>query len=1090
MSFLKAWATACAASRMQLRLVSPQSGPTAILCLDCRLDEGGRLRHEALVTPLLQQILERQLDADSPLPIALLDAREITGKTAKNREFVAHELVLVPECLLNVQSFAGCFGANRVHPFFKWFFERRFLGFKANPYIYRGNLLNEWLAALVNSTTTTMPSLESIIRGYHRAHPGEVALLPPAARGGQRYRAQDARADLFDAARPLANLLLQRLPRDFRLPAAEGVLEAFFLCPWLGFQGKLDCFFPPTSVHGPGILELKSGKNYNPGKGNADHETQTLLYAGMVRRAYPAADLPTAVLLYPSPQRPSAFPAASVPAADLVAIDPARSLHDLLVARNELVATDLANRTPDGLIDRLQWLFGTWFGKSADARKFFPSEKQKMATFFDLLGRLKASPAEADYFSGFFAFGEREYWQAIQDSAEVAALFRGEHSRESVAQIDDLRNLMWLDAKLVPEDEGPVVRQAHVELPASASDRWGCEVRDGDGVVVFPGPGLDQLGHTFVLPATVSFDGEHQLRLALATPVRRELLATWKTVGILAHRTPARDYGRGLWQFVMCDARRRALCLGQQPPVAAPVPQAPFATRLAREDEQAGNASLCASVRAALAARDYYLLVGPPGTGKTSHAMRNILLEELARNPEARVFLMAFTNRAVDVICGMLEDTGLSYLRMGNAARCEGRFRARLMDHRARVVAEQAIATARREGTVPDPDAAVRAMVDANRVFVCTTSSFDPSDVLFRRPSLRRGPVIAIVDEASQILEPQLAKLFCATADPVDLWPDEASLEGTPGQPLFAKLVMIGDPNQLPAVVAQSPESCAIRSETLAGLGFTSYGESLFVRLYRRARTQGWTHAYGQLTTQFRMHPLIAAFASQAFYGGILQDGTATHQQLPPDEPVYHVYDAADALQTFLANHRIGFFPTPRENAADHDPQASLAEARRTVEILRALYALRQRNGLPFSPADTFAVVVPYKRQVGTIRSLLQTTPGIPDDLKAIEIIDTVERVQGGSMEIVLYSTVAMDARGTDFLGQGEADNPLLAGTGGFASGGKVNRKLNVACTRARTQFFVIGDARVLATLPAYAALLVWLTSPAAHGGRFPAARC
>ena len=67
-----------------------------------------------------------------------------------------------------------------------------------------------------------------------------------------------------------------------------------------------------------------------------------------------------------------------------------------------------------------------------------------------------------------------------------------------------------------------------------------------------------------------------------------------------------------------------------------------------------------AMVLKAKQARDFFLLVGPPGTGKTSFGLMSILREELASDADCNVLLAAYTNRAVDEICSKLVKDGLA----------------------------------------------------------------------------------------------------------------------------------------------------------------------------------------------------------------------------------------------------------------------------------------------------------------------------------------------------------------------------------------------------------------------------------------------
>ena len=76
-------------------------------------------------------------------------------------------------------------------------------------------------------------------------------------------------------------------------------------------------------------------------------------------------------------------------------------------------------------------------------------------------------------------------------------------------------------------------------------------------------------------------------------------------------------------------------------------------------------------------------------------------------------------------------------------------------------------------------------------------------------------------------------------------------------------------------------------------------------------------------------------------------------------------------------------------------------------------------------------------------------------------VVDTVERYQGGQMDIIIYSFCVNQDYQLDFVCDAIEEN-----------GKTIDRKLNVALTRARKQLFVVGNEEMLRQVPIYSTLI------------------
>ena len=103
-------------------------------------------------------------------------------------------------------------------------------------------------------------------------------------------------------------------------------------------------------------------------------------------------------------------------------------------------------------------------------------------------------------------------------------------------------------------------------------------------------------------------------------------------------------------------------------------------------------------------------------------------------------------------------------------------------------------------------------------------------------------------------------------------------------------------------------------------------------------------------------------------------------------------------------------------------------------------------------------VITPYRSQIALIRKEIQAL-GI-SALNEISV-DTVERYQGSERDVIIYSFCVHRLSRLRFLSSRSEENGI-----------RIDRKLNVALTRARKQMFIIGVRQLLEQNPIYAQLL------------------
>ncbi|MBL7999517.1 MAG: AAA family ATPase [Candidatus Kapabacteria bacterium] len=294
---------------------------------------------------------------------------------------------------------------------------------------------------------------------------------------------------------------------------------------------------------------------------------------------------------------------------------------------------------------------------------------------------------------------------------------------------------------------------------------------------------------------------------------------------------------------------------------------------------------------------------------------------------------------------------------------------------------------------------AVRRRLTECRIIASTVSFAQANPELFALKSF----TTLVLDEASQVTEPQLMGLASRVR----------------------RCIFIGDEKQLPAVITQRESDCNVNHPLLADLGVHDMRQSLFERLLRKCIEQGWHHAYGMLTKQARMNMVVQDYPSREFYAGKLQPMLEAQRSYEPTVRVIEGYG------------RIAFLPSRRE----HKTKINQGEAILCSNIITDYV---EKLGSEFH-AHSIGVIAPFRAQIHEIRSRL--TP----HLRKLVTVDTVERFQGSERDVIVLSCAVNNSSQLSSL------QSLIEFDGTL-----IDRKLNVAITRAREQFILIGCEDIL----------------------------
>lgn len=929
----------------------------------------------------------------------------VRPRLGSDATITAELIILEPDCLVSITTVARSFTAYADSPLVA--IVHAIEPQRQSAAMLLGNLTGQILDDELHHPEGTVGYADSV-RTFYRHN--ALSMLTTDTAEYQRSNDRDFHSEARRQKEHIATVLNRTLPHDLgRFSRKDGMVEPSFFSELLGLQGRMDYLQADLRV----LMEQKSGKGAFPYNGfhtprqTDEHYVQLLLYMLVIRYNFRQQYSRNhqelhAFLLYTKYDQP------------LLSLGFAPELtHRAIRLRNEIAYWQLRLARPG----EWQRLLGALKPDDLNQKNL----RGKLWTNYVLpqlrqvLGPIgQASPVERAYLFRFLTFLSNEQMRSKlgnktkQSSGFASAWYDSVDEKRLSGNIIDRLHLV----SPTPETQGNVEM---VEVEAETGNDTS-NFRRGDIVVLYsyPADREPDLRQTMVMRASIArMEGARRIVLRLRNQQTDSSLF-FRHAGRLwaiEHdfmESSGSSLFRGMMAFLSAPKSRRELLLLQREP------EVDTSLRLRGHYDPPFD-QLMLRVRQA---RDLYLIVGPPGTGKTSFGLVNTLSEELLE-PDSSVLLMAYTNRAVDEICSKLTAHHIDFIRVGGELTCPEQYAPHLLSNMA--------------GSTTSIGQ-LRQMVAAARVVVGTTTALNSHIDLFRLKQFS----LAIIDEASQILEPHLSGLLSATHQ---------------GRPAIGKIVMIGDHKQLPAVVQQSQRESSVSDPLLRRIGLTDCAQSLFERLLRRYHDR--PEVSWMLTKQGRMHPEISEFPNKQFYGGRLEPVPVPHQtvSLPQHGP------GRDPLTDLLLTRRVLFFDTP---LPDHSPseKVNLVEARLIAGIVGRIYEMEREN---FRADETVGVIVPYRNQISAIRAALTQWPALADIA-----IDTVERFQGSQRRYIVYGFTVQRQYQLKFL----TNNTFRD-----IDGKMVDRKLNVAMTRAEEHLIMVGNTGLLAADPTFSRLIDYMRS-------------
>jgi len=873
-------------------------------------------------------------------------------------------LIIDPDFLVDVTSISESFKPDGKYPHSYW--TRRFLPVDKKIPLLLGNVANYFLDEILADPEI---SFDTLLK--------QVFQLAPLAYTNKEDA--DIKKLIQQSKIHYKNIkeVVQVSLPNLGLDISDTYTEPSFLSRKYGMQGRLDVLHSNSEKKQFDIIELKSGSLYRPNVyGLAkNHYTQTLLYDLLIRSAFGYQSKPSNYILYSKVDDKSLRFAPTAKAQQL----------DALSLRNDIIYFE---RILEKLEDDAA--FKEFIHLLTLQKRIGDNFLMRDLKFIkEQLSRLDKT--ELEYFRSTISFIAREH--------RLAKI--GEHGIDKTNGLASL----WLDSIAEKEENFNILSYLRIEENTSNSENAVIHFvkseqsnalsrfRVGDIVVLYPcihaldSPIANQIFKCSILSldkngVTVRLRNRQYNQTLFNTHEYWNLEPDHLDSGFNAMY-------RSLFAWVCLPENYRKKILGLEKPNGTSENNLGFITEGLTDEQNKVFDKI-------LVAKDYFLLWGPPGTGKTS-----VMIKEYIRYHKEKdkpLLLLAYTNKAVDELCAAVKKAGTDdFIRIGSRYSTGAEYQQNLLS-------KQVDKLSKRKD--------LKALLQSTGIYVSTVSAILGKQEIFK---LIRFDTI-LVDEASQILEPMLVSILSKAP----------------------KFVLVGDHKQLPAVVVQSSEKSKIKFENLKEkLGTQNLNISLFERLYKKAKAESWTEHFDILTKQGRMHQKLVAFPSRFFYEDFLE-------VLPG---ISRLEAAAHLDPSYIWNKRNLFVHAEIDTSLTHKTNED--EADKVISLLKQYLGYYQESNIDLTQSH-IGVITPYRAQIALILQKMEEQD-LPTHLISV---DTVERYQGGARDHIILSMCINRAQQLRTLAN-------LSDEG-------IDRKFNVAITRARESLCIIGNKEILERNPVY----------------------